>query len=546
MADNLYQWFVYRDNPTQDVVAQGTLRTGFGGADLNQITIHNDSCNDCIDFNSVIVGGASPNEQYQFKLKIFNQLGNDPCHIRVNLSAGNFDFTLEYSGAPPAGENVVDFQPIPDWGITVISDLTINAEAIIGELAGSCVNSDECPEGQVCIDGNCVDCESGQADSFRIRLEFPELINNVADQVPSYFVQTDPIDLPFNGTINLPDVGIYNGSNPQYAYARIIFLKDGSPACYKTTSPNGFSLELRHPNGQEVPVLDYFNDACAGEKFYGSFELQLVDVQQWIFGIEALVDASVSEEICQDVEVPEVPEPVEYEPIEPDPPEDEQPPIGTEPPIPPEPIDPASSCDCEVYLGSVIYNIFGSIPSLIGWTIDRICAGISFWLRKQNEEIRYQTDTFKFHMEKLTGLFSGYIGAIQDPNQKTINELIQEMIDTINSRAQYWENDNVVNYLYYDGTFRTDGYKQARMDNFHVLCIDSDNNEKLMTFNQAVVSGYKILIRENGQDKWVRFHQETIDLIGEGMHQGYNQINHELEGAPLDDVEVKFIRSQKM
>jgi len=251
-----------------------------------------------------------------------------------------------------------------------------------------CEDNSDCPDGQKCVDGECVDCENQAATHFRLREEYSELASITGELVSYQLSALYPLPVASPLEISLEN------HNQLRSWWRVLFCDSvGNPAPYDGEFQINANNNYQVGTGGNVPSgnmlfgpWDNQPDIAGGGNMY----ISKVFVE---FADESL---PIVEPVCSGITpespveptppIPETP-PVEPPPEEPPeieeypPPDEPSPPAPWpepwEPPYtPPEkplpPSEPETGCECEIYLGSVLGQIVAAIYDAIWAAYDRL------------------------------------------------------------------------------------------------------------------------------------------------------------------------------
>lgn len=263
----------------------------------------------------------------------------------------------------------------PDSCLQSIS-LKLNSQPI----EPPCSENSDCPDGQKCVNGECVDCEEEQADYFRFRVEFdretavPDLGGNVSK------IDIAPRSIASMNSSTVIETSSY--SNLSCLVRAIPCDASGNPKPYNGNA----SFKCNAQSNTNQGLIEYSSGVESGWKHTGMINSSADGITGYQYtrievnGIEE--SAAVYEEGCGGYvaeepeqipvtgEPPIIPPPVEPEepevlppPSEPSPPDDwpqpweppYTPPINPIPPTQPlSPEEPTTGCDCEIYLAQYI------------------------------------------------------------------------------------------------------------------------------------------------------------------------------------------------
>jgi len=251
-----------------------------------------------------------------------------------------------------------------------------------------CDDNADCPEGQKCVDGECVDCDNQAATHFRLREEYSELASIAGALVPYQLSALNP--LPVTSPL---EVSLEN-HNQLRSWWRVLFCdSNGNPAPYDGEFQINANNNYQVGTGGNVPSgnmlfgpWDNVPDIGGGGNMYIS--KVIVEYADESSPITEPDCSGITPE-APDEPTPPIPEtpPVEPPPEEPPeieeypPPDEPSPPAPWpepwEPPYtPPEkplpPSEPETGCECEIYLGSILLQIVDSIYDSIWSAYDRL------------------------------------------------------------------------------------------------------------------------------------------------------------------------------
>ena len=239
-----------------------------------------------------------------------------------------------------------------------------------------CQSNEECPEGQKCVDCECVDCEEEQATHFRFRVEFdretavPDLGGNVIK------IEIPPRSIASMNSSTVIDTASY--ANLTCLVRAIPCDASGNPKAYNGNA----SFKCNAQSNTNQGLIEYVSGSESGWKHTGMINSSADGITGYqytrieVYSIED--SAVVYEEGCggyvaeEPIQIPVTGEPpvipppekpdepeVLPPPSEPSPPDDwpepweppYTPPINPIPPTEPTPPEaPSTSCDCEIYL----------------------------------------------------------------------------------------------------------------------------------------------------------------------------------------------------
>lgn len=243
-----------------------------------------------------------------------------------------------------------------------------------------CDDNSDCPEGQKCVDGECVDCEEEQATHFRFRVEFDR-----ETAVPDLGGNVSKIEIPPRSIATMNSSTIIETAS----YSNLICLVRAIP-CDASGNPKPYngnaSFKCNAQSNTNQGLIEYVSGVESGWKHTGMINSSADGITGYqytrieVYGIEE--SALVYEEGCggyvaeEPIQIPItggppiIPppqEPVEPEvlppPSEPLPPDDwpepweppYTPPINPVPPTQPiSPEEPSAGCECEIYLAQYI------------------------------------------------------------------------------------------------------------------------------------------------------------------------------------------------
>lgn len=234
----------------------------------------------------------------------------------------------------------------------------LNNDGDAFQITVTCVDCNEstpCPEGEKCVDGECVPCGEQQATHFQIRFEYSELATDAGGSQTMYHLSSV---IPIAGSEELVIQG--TEVNQSKYYPRIRFCDSegnikpytGTFSFYGFTTPDkAWTLYPSNGNLTESSTfigVESQTDAVSNNPwFMPRVLINHIDESSTIYETE-----------CSSVtpEEPPVIEPVfPEEPVEPDEPtEPEEPTEPTEPTKPTEPDEPETGCECEKYIGKQI------------------------------------------------------------------------------------------------------------------------------------------------------------------------------------------------
>ena len=223
----------------------------------------------------------------------------------------------------------------------------------------------DCPDGEKCVDGECVPCDEQQATHFQVRFEYEELVTTSdAKQVMATLSSIYPIADSEGQIIQGQE------TSGLWYYPRIRFCNsEGEPRPY--TGALAF-YGYCNPDGSSAL---YSNNSSLTEKSWVIGQKAITDhvaANPWSVPrllIEFIEQSRIVYEVsCSGVDPEEFPpiDPVEpTEPEEPLPPDPGDPPEEIDGPLPPDPVDGTGGgepppepqeglCDCEKYLAKMI------------------------------------------------------------------------------------------------------------------------------------------------------------------------------------------------
>lgn len=236
-----------------------------------------------------------------------------------------------------------------------VSEENVGRLYSVDSVPPECENNFDCPEGEKCVEGECVPCNDQSATHFQVRFEYEELVTTSdANQVMSTLSSIYPISGSYGQIIQGQE------TSGLWYYPRIRFCNsDGEARPY--TGALAF-YGYCNPDGSTAL---YSNNRNLTEKSWVIGQKSITDsvsANPWSVPrllIEFIEQSKIVwEVVCSGVDPEEFPpiEPVEpTEPEEPDEPtEPEEPTEPTEPTKPTEPDAPETGCECETYIGEQI------------------------------------------------------------------------------------------------------------------------------------------------------------------------------------------------